>query len=157
MSFYFPFFIGNPVMDAFLLAGFLLTGGALLPLLLQRHPVAAHATGMILSASGSLVGIFSAVKALVAQSTCSFSIPWATAGIRFSLNIDGLAAFFLLPVFVLGFTAALYGYSYLQHDIHKVRKISFHWFCFNILLLSMATVVAAGNGLLFLLLLPCLL
>ncbi len=145
-----PFFTGNSVMDVFFLAGILMVASSILPLLLQRYPAAAHTTAMILSASGSLVGIISAVMALFAKSPCSFSTPWATAGIQLSLNIDGLAAFFLLPIFVLGFTAAIYGYSYLQHDIHQVQKISFHWFFFNILMLSMAAVVTAGNGMEFL-------
>jgi formate hydrogenlyase subunit 3/multisubunit Na+/H+ antiporter MnhD subunit len=150
MFVHFTSFTGNPVMDSFFLAGFLLLGGAVLPFVFQGFPAATHATGMILSAAGSLVGIFSAVLALVAKSPSSYSVPWVTGGIRLSLHIDGLSAFFLLPIFVIGFTAALYGYSYIHHDIHKVHKIAFHWFFFNILMLSMAAVVTAGNGLQFL-------
>ncbi len=150
MPFHFQLFTGNTVMDSFFIAGLLMMAGAFLPLLLQRNHALAHTTAMVLSAVGSLVGIFSAVTALFAKSPSTFSIPWDTAGIQLSLNIDGLAAFFLLPIFVLGFTAALYGYSYLQHDIHKIHRITFHWFFFNILMLSMAAVVTSGNGMQFL-------
>ncbi len=138
-------------MDSFFIAGLLLMASAILPLLLQRNHALAHTTAMVLSASGSLVGIFSAIMALFAKAPSVFSMPWDTAGIQLSLNIDGLAAFFLLPIFVLGFTAALYGYSYLQHDIeNKIHRITFHWFFFNILMLSMAAVVTSGNGMQFL-------
>jgi formate hydrogenlyase subunit 3/multisubunit Na+/H+ antiporter MnhD subunit len=150
MHFFSPSFVGDPVMGCFLLAGFLLLGGALLPLLLQGNRTAAHAIGMLAAATGCLVGIVSAVLALVGQNSGLFSIPWTSAGIELSVKIDGLAAFFLLPIFVLGFSAALYGYSYLHHDLAKGRKIAFHWFFFNVLLLSMAAVVTAANGLQFL-------
>lgn len=150
MPFHPQIFTGTPVMDSFFIAGLLMMAGALLPLLLQRYHALAHTTAMVLSASGSLIGIISATMALFAKSPSVFSMPWETAGIQLSLNIDGLAAFFLLPIFVLGFAAALYGYSYLQHDIHKIHRITFHWFFFNILMLSMAAVVTAGNGMQFL-------
>ncbi len=137
-------------MDSFFLAGLLMSASALLPLLLQRYHALAHTTAMVLSASGSLVGLFAAIMALFANQPSVFSMPWDTAGIQLSLNIDGLAAFFLVPIFVLGFTAALYGYSYLQHDLRKIHRITFHWFFFNILMLSMAAVVTSGNGMQFL-------
>jgi formate hydrogenlyase subunit 3/multisubunit Na+/H+ antiporter MnhD subunit len=144
------FDIANPVSATFILASVLLMGGALLPLLLHRYHATAHATGMVLSVVGSLVGIYSSILALCAKSPSTFSIPWVTAGINLSFNIDSLAAFFLLPIFVLGCLCALYGYSYLSHDLHKTGKIALHWFFFNILMLSMIAVVTAGNGLQFL-------
>lgn len=150
MFFDFASFYGNSAMGVFVLACFLLMSGAMLPLLLQRQPVVAHASGMFLGAAGCLAGIVAAIMVLVAAEASVLAIPWETAGIELSLHIDGLAAFFLLPVFVVGFTAALYGYSYLQHDIAQSRKIAFHWFFFNLLMLSMAGVVTAGNGLQFL-------
>jgi len=140
----------DQTMNSFLLAGILLFAGAIVPSILRGVPRLAHISGMILSAAGSIVGVYAALIALQSNGPSTLSIPWSAGAIQISFTIDGLAAFFLLPIFVLGFCAALYGYSYLSHDILRTNKVAFHWFFFNILMLSMAAVVTAGNGLQFL-------
>src|SRR5207247_2721955 len=66
------------------------------------------------------------------------------------LQIDALAAFFLLPVFGLSILTAIYGGSYMSGRGER-RGIAASWFHLNLLTAGMAAVVAAHDGLLFLL------
>jgi formate hydrogenlyase subunit 3/multisubunit Na+/H+ antiporter MnhD subunit len=65
-------------------------------------------------------------------------------------QIDAISAFFLLPVFGLSIVTALYGPSYLAAG-NEGRHAKASWFHLNVLTASMALVVVAHDGLLFLL------
>jgi len=65
-------------------------------------------------------------------------------------QIDAVSAFFLLPVFGLSIVTALYGRSYLSTG-DGGRDSARSWFHLNLLTASMALVVGAHDGLLFLL------
>ena len=71
------------------------------------------------------------------------------AGRGCSLQIDALSAFFLLPVFGLSIVTAVYGGSYMR-DRGEPRRAAASWLFLNLLTVGMATVVAAHDGLLFL-------
>jgi formate hydrogenlyase subunit 3/multisubunit Na+/H+ antiporter MnhD subunit len=76
--------------------------------------------------------------------------PWAVPYGSFSVELDALSAFFLLPILILSPLAALYGSQYLgQWRGHKSAGAP--WFFFNILVASMVLVTTARNGVLFLL------
>jgi formate hydrogenlyase subunit 3/multisubunit Na+/H+ antiporter MnhD subunit len=72
-------------------------------------------------------------------------------GGSFSLRLDGLSAFFLLLLYIVGLAGALYGAEYMQKE-----KARLHWSWYNLLLISMAMVVTAANGLLFLFAWECM-
>jgi len=73
-------------------------------------------------------------------------VPWVAA----ELYIDGLAAFFLSVVFLLGFLVSIYAIGYMrEYDGRRPGKAAPLFF--NLLLLSMAIVVSAGDMLTFLL------
>jgi len=127
-----------------------LAAGTLLPLIFLNRPRLAQTIGMAAAVAGGIIGCGAALAALLAPAAADFALPWATAGVNFALHLDPLAAFFLLPLFLLVGGAALYGSGYLgQHA--GGRATAFHWFFFNLLGLSMALVVCAANGLIFLL------
>jgi formate hydrogenlyase subunit 3/multisubunit Na+/H+ antiporter MnhD subunit len=67
----------------------------------------------------------------------------------FFIALDPLSAFFLLPIFILSGIAALYGSEYL-HGYRMQKSLGVCWFFFNLLVASMALVVIARNGVLFL-------
>jgi len=134
--------------NLFVLALVLLSAGTLVPLLFVRFSRLAHATGAFCAAAGCLTGFAASLPALGMETPISYVVPWQTAGINLCFAIDGLAAFFLAPLFLVGLAAALYGYSYL--DVSVGRRTGLHWFFHNLLLLSMAMVITAANGLQFL-------
>ena len=74
---------------------------------------------------------------------------WLMPGGGFHLQIDALAAFFLLPVFGLSLVTAVYGRSYLAGR-GDGSGLAGCWFHSNLLTAGMASVIAAHDGLLFL-------
>ncbi|MGV1097908.1 proton-conducting transporter transmembrane domain-containing protein [Thiovibrio sp. JS02] len=136
-------------LSLFLLSLFLLTGGGILPLLLPRRSAFVHAAGAAGGLLGSMCGAAASLLVLRQGGELVFSLPWATAGITLSLHLDSLAAFFLLPLFVVCLCAAVYAPSYLRAAAAGPRT-ALHWFFFNILIVSMALVITSANGLQFL-------
>jgi formate hydrogenlyase subunit 3/multisubunit Na+/H+ antiporter MnhD subunit len=101
-------------------------------------PIAGGAAGTAAALEG-----LSSVPALVWQGT--WSVPGGTFGIR----LDPLAAFFLLPIAVIGALCAIYGVEYLRQHAHG-RPIGGALAAYNALVLSMAMVVTASDMVLFL-------
>lgn len=100
---------------------------------------------------GSLLGLIAAGQGLAADTAQSLHLPWSMPGGSFALHLDGLSAFFLLPLFLIGFAGALYGMEYMRHEQARL-----HWGWYNLLLVSMSMVVTAANGLLFLFAWECM-
>jgi formate hydrogenlyase subunit 3/multisubunit Na+/H+ antiporter MnhD subunit len=74
-------------------------------------------------------------------------IDWNMPGGSLSFGLDGLSAFFCLPILLVAPLAALYGCSYLAHEKKPLGPVSFFY---NVLTASMLLLLAARNGLLFL-------
>lgn len=140
----------SSAIHLFLLAITLFLTGALLPLAFGRLYRLAHGLGVFCSLTGALAGILAALKVLVGGETEQFQHFWTSAGMEFALALDGLAAFFLLPLFLLVFFCGLYAFRYLEIEPRGFQAAR-HWFFFNILAGSMALVVAAANSFIFLL------
>ena len=104
---------------------------------------------------GCLFGLAAAGQGLVAGGAETFFLPWSMPGGAFSLRLDGLSAFFLLPLFVVGLAGALYGAEYMKGGRERLRP-GLHWTWYNLLVLSMTLVVTAANGLLFLFAWECM-
>jgi len=130
--------------------GLILTGALLPALCGRRRPQLAQWCGQVGAILGCLLGLASALQVLVTGRSAQLLLDWSMPGGEWHIAIDLLSAFFLLPVFVVGMLCALYGRSYLeQHgEIHAPAIL---WIYFNLLILSMALVVTARDGLLFLL------
>ena len=93
-----------------------------------------------------LLGLIPVLASLLTSAAFTLRIGWDVPFGAFSLEIDPLSAFFLLPVFLLSPMAALYGQSYLKGQGGHVKS----WFFWNSLVASMAVLVAARNAVLFL-------
>lgn len=89
------------------------------------------------------------VSVLLGSPPLSLHLPWAVPYGSFFVELDALSAFFLLPIFLLSAVAALYGSAYLLTYQEK-KSLGAPWFFFNMLVASMALVVIARNGVLFL-------
>lgn len=131
------------------LAVLVLLAGALLPLLAWRHNHWAGLLGAAGALLGSALGLAGAGLALLDPTPATAQLEWRSLGLNLCLHLDGLAAFFLLPVFLLVFSGALYATGYLHLDGRGLQGAR-HWLCFNLLAASMALVVGAADSLLFL-------
>ena len=135
----------TPILSA--IAIYLLSGFT--ALLFSRRGEIASRVGAAGAVAGSAIGLFSALPALLGRGIADFMLPWPTLDGSFVIGLDALSALFLIPIFLVVALAAIYGESYLkQHD--SKRPLGFCWLSFNVLAASMAMVVVARDGVLFL-------
>lgn len=103
------------------------------------------AAGMI---AGSAMGLAAAIRVLWSGTAISLNVPWQVPYGSFYVEMDGLSALFLIPVFIVCSIAAVYGCGYMT--AFKDRRLGIPTFFFNLLAAGMAMVVMARNGVLFL-------
>lgn len=135
-------------MSSFLFGLVVLLAGAVCSLILRRRPSLASWIATASAVLGSVCGLHAACAALVGGETvmrAAWPLPYAS----FDIAIDPLSAFFMIPLFALSIAAALYGELYLRHGANAKRRGD-AGFLLNILVLSMAVVLAARNTILFL-------
>ncbi|WP_432821942.1 proton-conducting transporter transmembrane domain-containing protein [Trichloromonas sp.] len=136
-------------MKPLLLAlGILLTGG-LGALLAGRRAKLATTIGSGSAILACLLGLAAAGPALGSGTSEHLSLFWQVPGGSFTLHIDRLSAFFLVPIFTLSLLCALYGNEYLKSTA-ATRRQGPPWFFFNLLVATMALVTTAANAVLFL-------
>ncbi|MGE5707515.1 MAG: proton-conducting transporter membrane subunit, partial [Bacteroidota bacterium] len=92
---------------------------------------------------GASLALLPSLSALLGHSL-ELSLPWSVPLGSFSLGLDPLSAFFLLPTLALSVLAAFYGTGYLKTEVKGP------WCFFNLLVATMALVLTARNGMLFL-------
>jgi formate hydrogenlyase subunit 3/multisubunit Na+/H+ antiporter MnhD subunit len=133
-----------------LIAFCVLSAGALVSALLMRFPRLASLAGSTLAAVGSTIGLVAAGRSLWSGLRIdAIRIPWALPNASFSIGIDPLTSFFLVPLFLLGAITALYGHHYLAGEPQKRRR-GLSFVSFNLLIGSMALLLIARHALLFL-------
>lgn len=92
------------------------------------------------------VGLVPAVQALLGTPIPELRAAWDVPGGSFYVGLDALSALFLVPILALSALGLLYGSEYMAHS----RRPRGHWLFYNLLTASMALVVLARNGVLFL-------
>ncbi len=126
---------------------FLFTGIAALWI---RNPRFSRAAGFGGGAAASFLGLVLALGGFFPKGPVRLRIPAPVPWVSAELFIDGVSAFFLVVVFLLGFLASLYAIGYMsEYDGRRGGRAAPLFF--NLLLLSMALVVSAGDMLTFLL------
>ncbi len=126
-----------------------LTLGAFLSLLLRDHPRASRAAALICLAAGCLTGLVPALRVLSGAEVAPIHLPWSVPMGEISLALDPLSAFFLLPIFLVGLAAGVYGEGYLVASRGHLPTAAVRFFYF-LLTASMSVVVCARNAVLFL-------
>jgi formate hydrogenlyase subunit 3/multisubunit Na+/H+ antiporter MnhD subunit len=123
--------------------------GGIAALLSQRSARSATACGVSGIVGGSVVGLIPTVRVLLGGERESFQATWSVPYGSFAIGLDALSAFFLFIILVVSALAAVYGTEYWA--AYRERKsLATAWFFYNLLIASMALVVMAGNGVLFL-------
>jgi len=113
----------------------------------------AEAIGAGAGAAAGLLGLAATIAALVPGEGWSLSLPWLGAlGGSFTVGLDAVTGLFLLPVYGLSAAASLFGGAYLRRGLHDAprRRAGASWLAFHLLTASMAMVLLARNGVLFL-------
>ena len=117
-------------------------------LLLRGSPRAAQRLSCAALCLASAMGIAAGVLGMVGPAT-TLTAGWPVPYGSFALRLDGLAGFFLLPVFAIPALVAVYGLGYWPQDRLGARAARLQVFL-GLVTGSMALVVLAANGMLFL-------
>ena len=115
-----------------------------------RRSITGQTFSMILTVLGSCIGIAAALGGLISGGThLSVALPSPVAGASFSILLDPLAEFFLLPIFVVGALASVYGMAYWPQWRHPRtgRRLRL---CYGLLIAALSMVVLAADGIAFL-------
>jgi hydrogenase-4 component B len=118
-------------------------------LLCQRNHSIASKFGVAGPVLACGIGLIPAVQVLSGSTVEPLQASWGMPLGTFSLGLDGLSAFFLLPILGLGALLAVYGLGYLR-PYRDSKSLGASWFQFDVLVASMVMVVLARNALLFL-------
>ena len=121
----------------------LIAGGCSAPVL-RRAPWWATAVGAGSAITACTMGLLAAARVLLGAPSAWLHVAWSVPYGTFSVAIDPLSAFFLVPAFALSALAAVYGAEYVE------RADATSWFFFNLLVASIALVIVARNAVLFL-------
>ncbi len=130
-------FIAGCILPVLVGAGVLLTG--------RRRTAAWLATVGVWAGCG--IALVPVIAALSGQAPKPVQIAWSMPGGSLSLGLDGLSAFFCLPILLISPLAALYGCAYLANEKKSLGPILFFY---NVLTASMLLLMASRNALLFL-------
>lgn len=136
-------------MSLLLLALAVMIIGGLLALAVCRHSGASTSWGAGSLVSGCLIGLVPALQTLWQGDARTLRLVWEMPYGSFSLLLDPLSAFFLVPIFLLSGLAAIYGRAYFR-AYREEKWLGWSWFAFNLLVASMAMVCLAHNAILFL-------
>ena len=126
----------------------ILIGGGLAALLTRRSTLATL-VGTISVLLATALAATNALQVLMTGADRFWTGPWAVPAGALALHLDPLAAFFVLPIALLGASCAVYGAGYLKEEGEQ-RSLAPHWFFFNLLVAAMLLVVTAANAVLFL-------
>ena len=109
-------------MTLLLLAMAALLLGAVVPLLLsgsRRNDVSVAAAISVVVAS--VLGLIPAIQVLAGGETLQFRYPWPVPYGEFSIQLDALSAWFLVPTLLLSALCAIYGIGYMRTQSENVR------------------------------------
>jgi hydrogenase-4 component B len=123
--------------------------GGIVALALGRRNELVLASGTAASVLASIVGVTASTRLLLYGGAADLSAPWDVPIGELAVGVDALSAFFLLCVYLVSGLAAVYGAGYLKSRAQD-KRLSPVVFFFSLLVASMAGVVLARDGVLFL-------
>lgn len=102
--------------------------------------------GCIGTLIGSAIGLIFSLRSFILGTTFSENLGMPIPGLNLAFGIDSLTLFFLMLIFGLSVLTSLYAWGYLKNQNLFLVSLPF----FPLLVASMAAVVAAQDGFLFL-------
>lgn len=134
---------------ALILIATVCAGSSGLPgLFLGRTPGRGQRLATVLMGIAAALGIAGAGIVLCGAPEASVRVSWLPLGVA-RLAADALSAFFLVPVFLMGFLGSLYGEGYWRAAEHpdNARRVAAFW---GLLVSGMALLIVARHAVVFL-------
>jgi len=136
-------------MDLFFFANLIIVSGGIIALLTWKQFNLMKTISVAALVSGCLIGFFDALSKLLKPGEFTAAVDFLN-GASLAFRIDGLSAFFLVPIYAICLLAALYSFHYLDKP-EKALRVAVNTLFFSLLIVSMALVVTANNILTFML------
>src|SRR5262245_29331473 len=94
--------MGSVMSERLVILGILFVAVSGLPgLLLSRHSTRGQWATTVLAVMGAALGLFGIGAFWITGDSQPVVLPWSLPGGEFSVAVDGLSAFFLLPIFLI--------------------------------------------------------
>ncbi|NNN05107.1 MAG: hypothetical protein HKL90_04330 [Elusimicrobia bacterium] len=136
-------------MSFLILAVAFLAAGALFSFPLSSFPRLSRWVCLACLTGGCVTGLSVALFVLAGGELSVFRMAWAVPLGEIILAVDPLSAFFLVPIFVVGLAAGVYGEGYLEASRGHLWPAYVRFFYF-LLTAAMVAAVCARNAVLFL-------
>lgn len=130
-------------MNTFLLSLLVIAIGGLFPLLSYKQFSLMKSGYIAITLAGCIVGLSTVIAPLTGGLVEHYSRSWLQI-FSFSLTLDSLSAFFLIPVFAVCPLAVIYSFHYMDKEELALRAAANSFF-FNLLVVTMALVATADN------------
>jgi hydrogenase-4 component B len=118
-------------------------------LFMSRRAAGGQSIATVLAAAGAMLGIVGTLIFAVTGSSEPIAWRWPVPGGEFAVAIDGIAAIFLLPIFLIPTLGSIYGLEYWRQADHPDDGQKLRLF-YGFVTASLALVVIAKNAVLFL-------
>lgn len=123
--------------------------GALGALAVNRNALLANIVSHTAALLGSLFGLFTGISALLTHTAFRLNIASPLPLLSYTFSVDGLSAFFIAVISLIGAIASIYAFDYVRHYEGKYN-LGVLGFFYNLFIASMLLVVSTGNLLFFL-------
>lgn len=120
-----------------------------LGLLGGRTSVSGQWIATLIAALGNALGLWGTFDFWATGSSGPLELPWLLAGAQISVDVDGLSAVFLLPIFLISLLGNIYGLGYWNQAEHPQNGRKLRLF-YGFLTAGLALLVIAKSGVLFL-------
>lgn len=124
-------------------------GGAAAGLAGYRAPHRARIVSFASALIGALLGTAAAVVTLTQGASAAWNLPSGVALFAWTVRVNALSAYFNLALGILATAVSIYSFGYLRPTAER-RNAGVLGFYYNVLLLSLTLVFAAGNVFIFL-------
>lgn len=136
--------------ELLILCGILLAAVSGVPgLFLSRHATRGQWITTALAVLGGASCLVAVAVYWAGGESRPLALPWPLPGAEFSVAIDGLSATFLVPIGLISILGQIYGLGYWKQTEHAESGVKLRLF-YGLLTASMALLVVARNGILFL-------
>lgn len=135
--------------EALVLGGIVVAALSGVPgLLIRRTSLFGQWVTTVLAVLGALLGLAGVATFWAGSVSRPIIVPWAVPGAEFHIEIDGLSAIFLMPIFLISLLGNVYGLEYWKQTEHPLNGRKLRLF-YGTLTAGMALLVVARNSILF--------
>lgn len=135
--------------DSLILLGIGLAAISGLPgLFFSRSSMGGQWVTTFLAVAAAALGLFGVGDYWSSRASRPIAFSWNIPGAEFSVEVDGLSAIFLLPIFLISLLGNIYGLGYWKQPDHPGNGRKLRLF-YGMLTAGMALVVIARNSILF--------